>query len=178
MGQELTPIFETGLCKQLGITFTPDVHAFFVAWQHAEGATAAFNPFDTELRLPGSTNYNSAGVQNYRSLGQGIQATASTLKNGYYPLILAALKDGSNAYQMANALAQSPWGTGIGAYDYLEATHYVPSGEGGDEVTPEQMNTIINTVTKNITDWLVKEFNPNPQGELYGRIIQAVKAAK
>ena len=52
-------------------------------------AQALFNPIDTEWRLPGSTNFNSAGVQDYLSLAQGVQATALTY-NGW-PLFLAAM---------------------------------------------------------------------------------------
>jgi cell wall-associated NlpC family hydrolase len=56
---------------------------------------AANNPMSSTLPAPGSTAYDSAGVQNYPSATEGAQATAETLADGYYPLIVADLKSGS-----------------------------------------------------------------------------------
>ncbi len=68
---------------------------FLDQWQRYEGGTAAYNPLNTTWKMPGSTDYNSAGVQNYVSAAQGAEATARTLKDGYYPHVLAALQSGS-----------------------------------------------------------------------------------
>lgn len=61
-------------------------------WQPFEGGNAAFNPLNTTQKEPGSTEYNSAGVQNYPSQAVGEIATAKTLINGYYAHILLALR--------------------------------------------------------------------------------------
>ena len=55
-----------------------------VAWQTAEDTTAGWNPLATTLPAPGDTQFNSAGVRNYPSLADGIQATVDTLNEGYY----------------------------------------------------------------------------------------------
>jgi len=55
---------------------------------------AANNPMSSTERMPGSTTYNGVGVQNYPTAAEGAQATAMTLANGYYPLIVAALRSG------------------------------------------------------------------------------------
>jgi hypothetical protein len=55
-----------------------------VAWQTAEGTSAGWNPLATTLSAPGATQYNSAGVRNYGSLEDGIEATVDTLDGGYY----------------------------------------------------------------------------------------------
>jgi hypothetical protein len=55
-----------------------------VAWQTAENTTAGWNPLATTLPASGATQYNSAGVRNYSSLEDGIQATVDTLDQGYY----------------------------------------------------------------------------------------------
>lgn len=61
-------------------------------WRAYEGGTALWNPLnDTDSRL-GSTEYNSAGVQNYTSAAQGVNATADTLQNGRYTAILVRLR--------------------------------------------------------------------------------------
>jgi hypothetical protein len=62
----------------------------FPSWPPA----AAYNPMASEMPEPGSTAFNSAGVQNYVSATQGAQATAATLADGRYPRIVAALKSG------------------------------------------------------------------------------------
>lgn len=56
---------------------------------------AAENPMSSTLRMPGSTTYNSVGVQNYPTASEGAEATALTLKDGYYPQIVAALRSGT-----------------------------------------------------------------------------------
>lgn len=55
-----------------------------VAWQTAEDTSAGWNPLATTLPAPGATRYNSAGVRNYDTLEDGLQATVATLDQGYY----------------------------------------------------------------------------------------------
>jgi hypothetical protein len=62
----------------------------FPSWPPA----ASWNPMASTLQMPGSTVYNSAGVQDYASAAEGAQATALTLADGYYPLIVADLRSG------------------------------------------------------------------------------------
>jgi hypothetical protein len=82
------------------------------AWQRAEGTPAAFNPLATTRHAPGATDMNEVGVKNFRSYEQGLQATIDTLRNGLYGNVLAALRDGTSATRVAQAIADSPWGTG------------------------------------------------------------------
>ena len=84
-----------------------------VAWASAENTTADWNPLATTQREPGSTNFNGAHVQNYLSQGEGLAATVQTLRNGYYPEVIAHLADpNSTAENICGAVAASPWGTG------------------------------------------------------------------
>jgi hypothetical protein len=85
-----------------------------VAWAVAEGSDAKWNPLDTTEPAPGATDYNSAHVKNYPSLQVGYEATLATMKNGYYPRILASLSDpsGGSALGLAAAVGSEPWGTG------------------------------------------------------------------
>lgn len=53
-----------------------------------------YNPLNTTQVEPGSTTYNSAGVQNYISATQGVNATVQTLLNGRYPDIVSQLRKG------------------------------------------------------------------------------------
>lgn len=85
------------------------------AWESAEGGnwanSAHANPLDTTEREPGSHAINSVGVQAYTSWRSGLAATATTILNGRYPGILSALRAGDDAQAVANAVANSPWGT-------------------------------------------------------------------
>ena len=84
-----------------------------VAWELQEGTSARYNPLDTTLPLPGSTNYNSVGVQNYGSWSQGLQATALSLSLGAtvfgYGRVVADLAACAPALTTAQAIAASNW---------------------------------------------------------------------
>ena len=74
------------------------------AWMRAEGTSNPSspnfvvkinNPLDSSLKEPGSTNYNSAGVQNYPTISSGIKANASTLSEPQYRILKQAIVKGS-----------------------------------------------------------------------------------
>lgn len=104
--------FATDLLARLGITATPENMRALVAWQQAEGTAATHNPLATTQRSEGATTFNYAGVKNYTSYEQGLAATVTTINNGRYEGILAALRTGTSATAVADAIARSPWGTG------------------------------------------------------------------
>lgn len=107
------PHWQATLLNMLGYQNTPQNELFLTDWNRAEGGSATNNPFNTTQPGYGTTgNYNSVGVKNYADPMQGLKATAATLENGRYSNILAALKGGKNAKVAAQALANSPWGTG------------------------------------------------------------------
>jgi hypothetical protein len=93
-----------------------------VAWEAAEGTTAAWNPLATTMPAPGSTRFNAAGVQNYPSFDVGLDATVRTLRLRHYTAIVDALRRGAPARQVLEAVAASPWGTGEAAVRALEPT--------------------------------------------------------
>lgn len=89
-----------------------------VAWMQAEGGNARFNPLNTTLKMPGSTDYNSVGVQNYVTLDQGLEATVRTLTYGAehnlfgYRPIRRRLRLCRFAAYTLTAVENSAWGTG------------------------------------------------------------------
>ena len=89
--------------------------AAVTAWEQAEGGNwhngAAFNPLDTTQPEPGSWGINSVNAQAYPSWRAGFTATLTTLGNGNYGPILAALRSGGSAQAVADAVAAFPWGT-------------------------------------------------------------------
>lgn len=89
-------------------------------WRRYEGGTALWNPLNDTDRRPGSTEYNSAGVQNYPNAAIGVSATAGTLQNGRYTAILVKLRDSAPLalWNDPSVLEQiNTWGThGFAAY--------------------------------------------------------------
>jgi peptidoglycan hydrolase CwlO-like protein len=92
-----------------------------VAWQYSEFTQAEWNPLADTLAMPGSTTFNSVGVQNYVSVDQGLQATRYTLVNGPwlgYGAILSGLAACADPMTTARAINASMWCRGCagGAY--------------------------------------------------------------
>ena len=88
-----------------------------VAWGQSErsyilaAGGAKNNLLDTERRWPGSSNFNSAGVQNYATQADGIAATVATITNGLYSPLLAAIRTRCSADLVCAAVCASPWGS-------------------------------------------------------------------
>ena len=84
-----------------------------VAWQAAEGTQAAWNPLATTHRMPGSTSFNSVGVQNFVSLEQGLLGTKETIENGWdvyrYGAIVRSLQGCAEPIETALAINASSW---------------------------------------------------------------------
>jgi len=101
------------LLKVLGAPTCRDNRVVVVSWQVQEFTQAAWNPLATTHRLPGSTGFNSVGVQNYVSLQQGLQATDETIANGWdaygYGAIVRSLRACAPALTTASAIAGSSW---------------------------------------------------------------------
>jgi len=125
-----------------------------VAWELAEGGwfsnLAAYNPLNTTEPMAGSTTVNSVGVRAYASLGDGLTATARTLRNGRYDAILTSLRTGGSPEQLATAVEHSPWGTGAGVFRTIAAATAEVAREQGAAVPAftsddDERNAIIRT---------------------------------
>lgn len=82
-----------------------------VCWIASENSGALFNPLDTEEHWEGSTDYNSAGVQNYTSYEAGLDATVATLLNGFYGPIVQALQTNQPMAVTCSLIENSVWGS-------------------------------------------------------------------
>lgn len=101
------PDWAAQLVHGLGAPVTPAAVGFFndlaaeerglvdpSTWgQHNHGG--ANNPIDTVLGVPGSTAYNSTGVQNYPDWGTGLAANVSVLEEAQYSGFLKDLRSGT-----------------------------------------------------------------------------------
>ena len=146
--QRLTQTAGVGSVRSAGMTITFDQWAerflrelavpvcqnnviAVVAWETAEYTAAGWNPLATTLPMRGATNFNSAGVKNYRSLKQGLQASVSTLLRGVsahgYGAIIAGLAECASPAVTAEAIRASNWCHGCAGGHYV--TSLVPSVE-------------------------------------------------
>jgi len=107
--------FTAEVTHDLGAEVTLHTRRAWAAELQAEGGNAKNNPTNTTLKLPGSTNYNSVGVQNYVSPEQGIEATVRTLKQHccLYYKIRRRLRDNSSATKIVKGFGESEWGTNL-----------------------------------------------------------------
>src|SRR5262245_24101760 len=139
--------WERAVLKGIGAPVTKSNISFLRAWQQAEGGGTAndanWNPLNTTQDAPGATAMNDVGVKSYRSAKQGIQATVKTLLNGYYGPIVTGLRRSVAPRDIAQAVANSPWGTGEGVLRVL--------GAGGTEGSPVTSSTMTPTSTSRFT---------------------------
>ena len=94
-----------------------------VTWETAESTAALYNPLATTHDMPGAGIFNSAGVRNYVSLSQGLEAARDTLENGAesygYGAILGALRACASSETTAAAIRDSSWCRGCAAGAYV-----------------------------------------------------------
>ncbi len=106
--------------SKLGMPITSENVKAVTAWEQAEGTKASFNPLaTTQSGFSGETRFNSVGVKNYATYQDGIDANVHALTNGRYTNILSALQAGNDATAVAQAIKDSPWGTGGGVLRVL-----------------------------------------------------------
>jgi hypothetical protein len=74
--------------------------ALMQAWFRAEGTSAKWNPLGSTEPMGGQGAINSDGVQNYRSLADGVAATIKTLTNGRYNDIVKLMLLGINPIKL------------------------------------------------------------------------------
>jgi len=85
----------------IGAPATKENMKFFYAFRQSEGAKATYNPFNTTQPYNGASKYNKAGVRNYKSEQDGVNATVKTFKNGLYECIVNGLKNDIGAKKIS-----------------------------------------------------------------------------
>jgi hypothetical protein len=104
--------FATDLLNRVGAPVTDSNVTAIRAWIKAEGTKADFNPLATVRKAPGATDFNKVGVKNFTNYAQGVEYTAQALQNGLYGNVLQALYQGTSSMEVADAIENSPWGSG------------------------------------------------------------------
>jgi hypothetical protein len=104
--------FYKKILELLGAPVSNENMKFLYAWRQSEGKAGKYNPFNTTWDLPGSTNFNKAGVKNYQSIEDGLSATLKTLIKPTYSCITNGLKNDIGASSIAKCESLSTWGSG------------------------------------------------------------------
>ena len=105
----------TEFLLEIGVPVTRTNKVVVFAWMRKENTKAKNNPLATTHKGPGSTNFNTVGVQNFKTFTDGIIATTQTITSKTYPAyadIINAMKSRQPASVVANFVTLSPWGTG------------------------------------------------------------------
>ena len=96
--------FATAVLGALEAPLTEGNMMLLLAWMYRENTGAKNNPFATTFKLDDSTQYNDAGVRNFRTFEEGVEATVRTFDPdglsrtdpNRYNDILAALQEGTS----------------------------------------------------------------------------------
>jgi hypothetical protein len=143
--------FAKRVLEGIGAPLTTHTRRAMQAWLQAEGGSADFNPLNTTLHMPNSRTLpgNIAGVQEYRSIDDGVTATIRTLKENAhgYPKIRRRLRLNAPAWATLDAIIESDWGT-------------------GHEDAPGR-----DTVLEQVLDDIQHDRRPNTLGELEARRV-------
>lgn len=104
-----------------GFPTSPENMRAIKAWAQAEGGIQNNNPLNTTQGGYAGHSINSVGVMNYNSYDDSIKANLQALNNGRYQNVIQALKQGTNAEAVGQAVEASPWGTGGGVLRVLRS---------------------------------------------------------
>lgn len=179
----------------LGAPVTPTNESEVVAWEKVEGGnwnnTATFNPLNTSLQEPGSTNYQSqapgTGVQSYTSWAQGIDATIATLEEqqpGYAAILADLIHGNTSQSQFASDVGLSAWdaghyagSTGVPGSTLATALGTTPANQAtllaANKTTPSSSSTAQDIITQKtgvaaVLQYLDSFLNPHGAGGLGG----------
>ena len=162
-GKEVSQSFFDSVMRKLGVTPTTEKRRFFRAWQQAESTNANYNPLATTKKttnskpLPG----NSAGVQQYSSESEGVDATVATLQlDQYYKELTDKLKqDDITAEELANSTtALNTWSGGHGTY-IAKRLGMKTSGNGKIQNTIDTESTTVTNFTE-VIKYISYNFSP------------------
>ena len=107
--------FANDLLTRLGAPRTRRNRQALVAWMQTEGYGGKNNPLNTTMKMPGSTTFNTHGVQNYTTIEQGNEAAYRTLTQSDerygYGKIISSLRNNRRPRRTLQALIDSSWGT-------------------------------------------------------------------
>ena len=96
LGETTRGGFAQAVLRGIGAPVTDMNMQSMLAWMTGENTRAAFNPLATTRKgFAGATEFNTAGVKNFKDFEQGVAATIETLNLSYYTDVVSALQRGT-----------------------------------------------------------------------------------
>lgn len=136
------------LWARLGVPATLGRMEFGREWARWEGTAARFNPFATTLNVPDLRdaanpffndipldNGNVIHVMNYKDIQSGVEATARTILQGNFAVILDAIRQERITLPELADVMSSTWGTSGFARILREG--WIPTGWGTPAAIPD-----------------------------------------
>ena len=163
--------FANAVLEAMGADTSRGTIEALVAWMGKENTKAGFNPLATTLDYGENTWFNTFGdqgqyhVRNYADFQTGVEATVRTLRGGYYPKIIEALMNGTDADTLGTGeqyrQERNTWG-GVqeGQADYtfdssLSSLQYMNTTLGtqspGSSFTDDQGGLVTDNVTEDVS---------------------------
>ena len=163
--------FANAVLEAMGADTSRGTIEALVAWMGKENTKAGFNPLATTLDYGENTWFNTFGdqgqyhVRNYADFQTGVEATVRTLRGGYYPKIIEALMNGTDADTLGTGQQyrqeRNTWG-GVqeGQADYtfdssLSSLQYMNTTLGtqspGSSFTDDQGGLVTDNITDDIS---------------------------
>jgi hypothetical protein len=150
--------FAKGLLDKIGAKPTKENIDAIKIWTKKESGSVwgakggAYNPLNTTLKMDGATTFNSAGVKNYQSMDQGIDATYQTLTGNQseargYDRIVELMRSGASREQIVAAISSSHWAGKSGYKDGLKGI--TPNITMPSNTTNNNTNVTINVTGTN-----------------------------
>lgn len=107
--------FFKGVLASLGLPVTTDNLRALYSVEQLEGANDRYNPINVIQPEPGSTDFNSVGVQAYDSFDTGVEGTATLLQGSAWNGVRAALAQGNSISDVLSAFqgVYAGWDPGV-----------------------------------------------------------------
>lgn len=115
-------------------------------WAASEGvADRHHNPLATSYNGFGGKSFNADAVKTYPTIGDGVKASAATIRLPDYRAVLAALRQDQGLPALYDAVNQSPWCKGCSDGHYPKVLYAVVHADlataAGNPPTPRQEAT-------------------------------------
>jgi hypothetical protein len=106
--------FFSDVLTQMGLPDTQSNLIALGAVAHLEGLNDRFNPLNSVVQSGNSTQFNSVGVQDYKSYANGVAGTVALLQGSHWDGVVNALREGNSTGNVLAAFTSAyTWDPGV-----------------------------------------------------------------
>lgn len=141
--------FFADVLTQLNLPVTQSNLIALGAVAHLEGLNDRYNPLNSVVQSGNSTQFNSVGVQDYKSYANGVAGTVALLQGSHWDGVVNALREGNSTASVLAAFTSAyTWDPGVSfnaASGATVLTQAIGTGTPGDVTVSD--NTTNGTTT-------------------------------